>query len=123
GEPFSIEIQAVLRQAMRNVSVVIGLETDRGTRITTAASEESGVLLSGEKGSRFGLRAVFDDLPLNAGRFQITLSARINRSGVDLLRPAVAFDVSQIRHPRVEGLADLWGAVRSRPLWSPEVPS
>jgi lipopolysaccharide transport system ATP-binding protein len=117
GEPISVYINAVALDSLSQVSFVVGLDNRQGARITTAASEESGCLYGYEKGDDIELVARFEDLILNIGRYSVALSARIGQSGLDLVSPAAWFDVADVRHPRAQHMAGLWGDVRCTPRW------
>jgi lipopolysaccharide transport system ATP-binding protein len=117
GEPISVLIGAIALERLSRVSFVVGIENHKGVRITTAASEETGDLYSYEKGKEIELVARFDDLILNVGKYSVTLSARILRSGLDLVRYATSFEVVDARHSHARHMVDLWGDVRCTPIW------
>jgi lipopolysaccharide transport system ATP-binding protein len=117
GEPISILVKATAQERLNNVSFVIGIDNRKGSRITTAASEEVRKFYNFDEGEDIELIACFEDLLLNTGQYSITLSARNHRHGLDLVRPAVGFEITSARHPRAQHMVDLWGDVRCSPKW------
>lgn len=117
GAPFRIQAEFICLADMKGISVIIGIDTIDGIRVTTVASEETINLFDCKKGDSIKVEAAFDDLVLNSGRYFVRVGARSMSSALDLLRQASYFDIGDSRHPRTRQLQSLQCLVRSSPKW------
>jgi len=117
GEPFRVQVDFEFREAVADVSLIVGLDTILSTMITTVASEESGQLFSGKAGDTVRVEIGFDQFVLNSGRFVIRVGLRTDKTALDHLRQTLVFSVSEVRSDAAIHYQPLVGLVRYTPTW------
>ncbi|HEX3053272.1 MAG TPA: Wzt carbohydrate-binding domain-containing protein, partial [Aggregatilineaceae bacterium] len=118
GMPFSVELECRCLEDVKNVSLIVGLDSMMSAAITTVASEEDGLFFQGNKGDTISTRVHFSELILNKGRYHIRIGVRMGKQSADWLRQALAFDVSDYRDSKaVDMEPSLIGLIRSPVEW------
>ena len=117
GESFTIEIEAEGLEDMANLSFVAGVETAMRQRLITSMSEEAGLSTTIRKGQRITARFRVSDLRLLPGRYELTLSLRANKQGLDLLPNVRSFEVLPILSDEKNVPNGLWGMLHAIPDW------
>jgi lipopolysaccharide transport system ATP-binding protein len=96
GESFSICLEATAREELRDLSIVIGIDSFMEDRITSVASEDSDILFSASPDQPLRVRAHFNTLALKPGIYLITLGIRLRVKGLDHLPYVVKLEVTEI---------------------------
>jgi len=117
GEPFGLDIEAVPYEQLKDLSVVVGIDSSNAVRITTVASEFAGMLFDASPGNLLRARVMFNDLCLNPGRYTITISVRVGNDGLDLVTNAGWFDVVEAAHSLENTATSLWGVIHTPVVW------
>jgi lipopolysaccharide transport system ATP-binding protein len=117
GEAFTIEIEAEGLEEMENLSFVAGVETAMRQRLITSMSEEAGLSTTIHKGQRMKAQLRVRDLRLLPGRYELTLSLRANKQGLDLLPNVRSFEVLPILSDEQHVPNGLWGMLHAVPDW------
>lgn len=114
GENFSVEISAIAKEALNDISFVVAIETYLGTIVTVTASEERGIFYKLEKNESITLRVGFTDLFLNTGNYIVRVSARTSRlQNLDLIRRALQFEVLSVQQDESMNYTGLWGMIKA----------
>ncbi|MEM6843553.1 MAG: ABC transporter ATP-binding protein [Bacteroidota bacterium] len=115
GEGFTIEISALAKEQLANVSFVVAIETYLGTIVTVTASEELGIFYELEKDEPITLKIGFENLFLNTGNYIVRVSARTNqKQNLDLIRTALQFEVLSVKQEEAMNYTGLWGIIKSK---------
>jgi hypothetical protein len=118
GEPFGIELTFKFLETLDAVSVAIGIDTFLGAHLTTVVSESNDLYLSGTAGDTAVIRARFDNLTLNTGRFAVRASLRQAKTySLDWVRQVGYFSVSDVRHERTKHIVPLVGLIQTQTDW------
>jgi hypothetical protein len=117
GECFSVEVEFELHETLNDIAVILGIDTILGTLVTTASSEESAQVFSGQAGDSIHVVIRYDNLVLNTGRYALRIGMRVDKNALDLVRQALIFSVSDIRTEDSLHYQPLFGIVRYTPEW------
>ena len=96
GEPFSICLEAIARKELRDLSIVIGIDSFMDNRITSVASEDSDIFFSVSPNQPLRVRAHFITLALKPGIYLITIGIRLGLRGLDHLPYVAKLEVAEI---------------------------
>lgn len=96
GEPFSICLEAIARKELRDLSIVIGIDSFMENRITSVASEDSDIFFSASPNQPLRVRAHFITLALKPGIYLITIGIRLGVRGLDHLPYVAKLEVAEI---------------------------
>ena len=117
GEPLLVFVKATSLSPLDNLSVIFQIDSFSGETIVTASSEFIVDSLSINKNKEMKLSAAFKDLVLMPGRYWVSASIRQGRVGLDQVRQAIAFEVSDVSAPETFPHPATWGYIQSFPDW------
>lgn len=118
GEPFSMHMDAIAYEPLDGLSMVIGIDSASGFRITTAASEDTGSFFSARPGTSLSVSARFGELVLKPGRYAVTAGIRKKNEGLDQVLNVGRLEVVAATFDKDKGVSDSWGAVHTNVDWS-----
>lgn len=98
GEPLSVEVQFVARETIKNIDVVVGINTANEDRITTILSD---LTIEAKKNACLSAVVNIQEFILNPGPYNITISIRQLNTGVDKLENICPFTVDEIAHNEI----------------------
>lgn len=103
---------------VKDAEVILGIDTNLGTVVTTTTSNESSVQISGQAGEIVQLELTLNEITLNHGRYFLRVGIRKGNEPLDLIRNARAFEIVEYREENAETIdTSLWGVVKSHPTW------
>ncbi|MEL6555584.1 MAG: ABC transporter ATP-binding protein [Cyanobacteria bacterium J06621_11] len=117
GAPFSILVEAMPVAQLYNLSLIIQIESFQREIIVTSSSELSDLSIEMSKNKRMRILASFTDLLLMPGKYWITVGIRQGKTGLDQIRHAKRFEVSEISSPGHNPHPATWGYVQALPIW------
>ena len=117
GEPFSVRIDAHARCALKDLALVIGIESADDVRIATAASEDAACFFAAAPDAPVAAVASFSDLVLRPGTYHVTIGARHGQRGLDQVLRAARFSVSEACAEGTAPSAATAGHLVARPDW------
>lgn len=118
GEPFTIRVEADAAQAVEDVSIVLGLDTQSEFRITTLASEDDAALFSCAPGSTLTVGAAPNHLALKPGRYLLTVGARVGEQPLDYLPQVLSFEVDTVPWHGAKSAIGTWGVIHVPTAWA-----
>jgi lipopolysaccharide transport system ATP-binding protein len=117
GEPFAIYIEAAANEELRDLSVIIGIDSFTEYRITTLASEDSGVFFCASPTHPLHVRARLDNLILKPGTYLLTLGIRSRGTGLDHLPHVMRLEISEVSETASAPDSRTWGIVHTLAIW------
>ena len=117
GESFSIYLEAFARSDLKDLSIVIGIDTLAEYRITTVASEDSHVLFSASPSNPLRVIAHFNNLVLKSGTYLITLGIRSGTIGLDHLLRVFRLEVAEVSEKGFNPDSGTWGIIHILADW------
>ena len=96
AEPFAIQVEAVGANAVKNISIVLGLDSQAELRITTIASEDASTLFASAAEHNLVVTATPRNLVLKPGRYWLTVGARIGEQPLDYLPRVLSFEIDSM---------------------------
>lgn len=96
GEDISFDLEIKAFERVDSLSIVAGLDTYMGYRITTVLSEEDWMLFSADKDAVISINLMFPKLHLKPGTYFLTLGIRRNKVTFDHVVKAIHFEVSEV---------------------------
>ena len=96
GEEVAFKLEINAFEKVDCISVVAGVDTVMGYRITTVLSEEDEVLFSAAKNAAITVNLKFPNLRLKPGLYSLTLGIRRHKVALDHVVKAINFEVSEI---------------------------
>ena len=98
GEPFLVEVAVYAHTTLEDASIIIGIESQTGLRISTAHSIEEGKVFTFRKSTTKKIAVQFPDLVLTPGRYRVSFGIKSAGAFIDFIEQAVEFEVSSISH-------------------------
>ncbi len=117
GAPFSVYIRANSIVTLNKLSFVVQIDSFQRETIVTSSSELSVTTLNTYRDREIGVLAKFRDLRLMPGRYWITISVRQGKMGLDQVRHAIGFEISEASFPGIDSHPATWGHVQALPEW------
>jgi lipopolysaccharide transport system ATP-binding protein len=117
-EPFLIKLTFRAIKDIKDVSVLIGINTLLGSYIVTTATEESNLLLNLKAGETKEVIAEFSNLKLNVGQYNLRVSLREKATYIDALEQIYTFEVTSFKHESSNVNPRYVGVIRYYPTWS-----
>lgn len=117
GETFSIYLEAVAQSELRDLSVIVGIDSFVDYRIATVASEDSNVLFYASPDEPLRIHVELDGFVLKPGTYSVTVGIRSGGVGLDHLpqvMQVVVADVAEISNASYSGT---WGVVHTKARW------
>jgi lipopolysaccharide transport system ATP-binding protein len=118
GEPFAVRIDANARGALKDLALVVGIDSADEMRIATAASEDAGRYFDAAPHAPVSALATFSDLALRPGTYHVTIGVRHGQRGLDQVQRAARFTVGEACADGTAPSAATAGFVVARPDWS-----
>jgi homopolymeric O-antigen transport system ATP-binding protein len=118
GAPFSVRIDARARCALKDLALVIGIDSADDTRIATATSEDAARFFDASPHAPVSAVARFSDLVLRPGTYHVTVGVRHGQRGLDQVLRAARFSVSEACADGTPPSAASAGYLVARPDWS-----
>lgn len=121
GEKVGVQIQAVAKTDINDVSIIVGVDTQYNEIICTAGSEEKGVFYDVKKGETLTINVCFEDLILNKGNFNLRIAARADNKPLDLVRNVKSIKVYEVTSNDSENKIEyrgLYGLIKSNTTWT-----
>jgi lipopolysaccharide transport system ATP-binding protein len=117
GEDISFDLEIKAFEKVDNLSIVAGLDTYMGYRITTVLSEESGILFSADKDAVISVNLKLPKFRLKPGTYSLTLGMRRNMVALDHVVKAINFEISEISIKHNSRDSRAFGDVLTESAW------
>ena len=117
GEPFSIYLEALARSELRDLSIIIGIDSFLEYRITTIASEDGNVFFDTSPAHPLCVQACLDKLALKPGIYLLTLGIRSGSRGLDFLPHVMQIEVAEVSDRGSKPDSGTWGVVHTVAHW------
>jgi lipopolysaccharide transport system ATP-binding protein len=117
GEPFTVCIEAMANSELRDLSVIVGIDSFTEYRITTFASEDNDMFFSASATHPLRVQARLDTLALKPGIYLITLGIRSRGTGLDHLPHILRLEVTEASEKGGRYDSGTWGVVHAVAAW------
>ena len=117
GEPFSVCIEAMANSDLRDLSVIVGIDSFTEYRITTVASEDNHIFFSASPTHPLRVQARLDTLSLKPGVYLITLAIRNRGTGLDHLPQILRLEVTEASEKDGKYDSGTWGVIHTLATW------
>jgi lipopolysaccharide transport system ATP-binding protein len=117
GESFGIYLEARASVELRDLSIIVGIDSFKGNRITTATSEDNNILFKASPLQPLRVYVRFDDLVLKPGVYLLTFGIRSGRRGLDHIRRVLRLRITDVLTGEIKSYSDLPGFVHTVGQW------
>lgn len=114
----TVQLKLQFLENVDDVELVLGIDTNLGTSVTTTTSNENGILVNGLAGEMIDIVVTMDDIILNHGKYYFRVGIRRGKQPLDHLPNVRVFEVAEYRDEEIQSAdTSLWGIVRSHTNW------
>jgi len=118
GEPLRFHLEAMGNSMLRDLSIIIGIDSFYESRITTIASEDCDVFFSISPEKPLHVNVELKNLVLKPGIYWITLGIRRGEIGLDHLPHVMQLVVSEVTTKGVRPESGTWGFIHTESCWN-----
>ncbi len=117
GEPFKVGLAAISTVDYDDLSLVVGIDSVSGVRVTTSVSDEFGVVFKAAPGKPLRAFVDFSGLTLTPGIYQLSIAIRSGRVGLDTLMNVLNFEVTSQAYGKTTPHGGTSGLIQANAQW------